>query len=61
MNEGISEEEFYRQFGKTVDEVYRPVLEKYRKLDLLWRTGGRIGLTAQGISVSNTVMADFLL
>ena len=61
MNEGISEEEFYRQFGETVDEVYRPVLEKYRKLDLLWRTGGRIGLTAQGISVSNTVMADFLL
>ena len=28
MNEGISEEEFYRQFGETVDEVYRPVLGK---------------------------------
>lgn len=61
MNEGISEKEFHRQFGKTVDEVYRPVLKKYRNLDLLWRAGGRIGLTAQGISVSNTVMADFLL
>lgn len=61
MNEGISEQEFWRLFGKTVDEVYRPVLEKYLKLEMLWRTGGRIGLTRQGVSVSNVIMADFLL
>ena len=61
MNEGISEQEFRRLFGKTVDEVYRPVLEKYLKLEMLWRTGGRIGLTRQGVSVSNVIMAEFLL
>lgn len=61
MNEGISEQEFRRLFGETVDEVYRPVLEKYLKLEMLWRTGGRIGLTRQGVSVSNVIMAEFLL
>lgn len=61
MNEGISEQEFRRLFGETVDEVYRPVLEKYLKLEMLWRAGGRIGLTRQGVSVSNVIMAEFLL
>lgn len=61
MKEGISEEEFLRQFGKAVDEVYRPVIRKYLDLSLLWRKNGRIGLTRAGVSVSNVIMADFLL
>lgn len=61
MNEGILEEEFQRQFHRRIDEVYKKVLEKYQAAGLLWRKGGRIGLTEEGVSVSNVVLADFLL
>lgn len=61
MNEGISEPEFEKQFRRKIDEVYGEVLEKYLTSGFLWRKDGRIGLTGKGISVSNVVMADFLL
>lgn len=60
MCEGISEQEFLDHFGKTVEQVYGTVIEKYRKMNLLNCTGDRIALTRAGISVSNTVLTDFL-
>ncbi len=60
MNQGISEQEFQRQFGKEIDAVYGNVLAKYVSSGFLWRDRGAVGLTRQGISVSNTILAEFL-
>ncbi|MDD3279619.1 MAG: radical SAM family heme chaperone HemW [Lachnospiraceae bacterium] len=60
MRKGISEDEFYRTFGQTLDEVYGSVLEKYVKLEMLVRKDGRLFLSRRGISVSNVILADFL-
>lgn len=57
---GVSEEEFLRRFGVTVDAVYGAVIRKYQAAGLLMRENGRIFLTRKGISLSNMVMADFL-
>ena len=58
--QGVSEAEFLRRFGRTMEEVYGPVLKRYQELHMLQREGGRIFLTERGIDVSNAVMADFL-
>ena len=58
--QGVSEAEFLRRFGRTMEEVYGSVLKRYQELHMLQREGGRIFLTERGIDVSNAVMADFL-
>lgn len=58
--QGVSEAEFLRRFGRTMEEVYGSVLKRYQELNMLQREGGRIFLTERGIDVSNAVMADFL-
>lgn len=58
--QGVSEAEFLRCFGRTMEELYGPVLKRYQELHMLQREGGRIFLTERGIDVSNAVMADFL-
>lgn len=58
--QGVSEAEFLRRFGRTMEEAYGPVLKRYQELHMLQREGGRIFLTERGIDVSNAVMADFL-
>ncbi|MCR5404573.1 MAG: radical SAM family heme chaperone HemW [Butyrivibrio sp.] len=68
LTEGISTAEFERQFGKSVFEVYGPVIKKYESMGLLYQyvkstTSGKeryLSLTERGLDVSNTVMADFL-
>ncbi|MFR6332776.1 MAG: hypothetical protein ACLUOI_31040 [Eisenbergiella sp.] len=57
---GVSELEFEKRFEQPLAEVYSEQIEKYRKLGLLKKENGRIALTRRGISLSNTVMADFL-
>lgn len=61
MTEGISVARFYEMFGIPLEQVYGKVLEKYKKLELLEERGGRLRLTRRGISVSNPILADFLL
>ena len=58
---GVSRNEFRKNFERSVEEVYGPVLEKYSRMGLLKIEGDRIALTRAGISVSNPIMADFLL
>ena len=60
LTEGVEEEEFTRRFGRTLDSIYGPVLEKYEKMGLMARKDGRIYLTREGISVSNRILAEFL-
>ncbi|MDE7212355.1 MAG: radical SAM family heme chaperone HemW, partial [Lachnospiraceae bacterium] len=61
MMRGVSKEEFYRRFGRTMEEVYGAVLKKYLGLGLLMQEGERVFLTGRGIDVSNMVFCDFLL
>jgi oxygen-independent coproporphyrinogen-3 oxidase len=58
---GVSAAEFRERFGVGIREVYGPVIRKYRENGLLAVNADRMYLTKEGISVSNTIMADFLL
>ncbi len=60
LTQGVSREEFRRRFGRDLDQVYGPVVDPYVKMGLLEEREGWIRLTRRGISLSNTVMADFL-
>ena len=67
MTEGVSPQEFRDAFGKSMEEVYGPVIEKNRKDGLLEYRGrissgepARLALTGRGLDVSNMVMAQFL-
>ncbi len=58
---GVSEDEFFLQFGREMWEVYGEILQKHISLGLLERRGRQIALTERGIDVSNMVFCDFLL
>lgn len=67
MTEGVSPLEFQNSFGKSMEEVYGPVIEKNMRDGLLEYRGrissgepARLALTGRGLDVSNMVMAQFL-
>lgn len=66
MMPGVSEEEFYRTFGNTIEAVYPGIVDSFCRKGLLKREmDGKTGehwitLTGYGIDVSNIVMAEFL-
>ena len=57
---GISQQEFLRCFGKSLNEIYGKQLEKLCSLGLLECLGDRIRLTDRGIDVSNGVFCEFV-
>lgn len=59
MNAGVSEEEFFNCFGKSMKEIYGPWLDRMEKEGLL-SVGTRICLTKKGQDLANYVMAGFL-
>ena len=61
MTKGISKADFQRCFGCTIESVYGEVLKKYESMELLLEKDGRILLSREGIHVSNSIMAEFLL
>ena len=61
MTQGISTAEFEEKFGEEIHAVYGGVLKKYEAMHLLQEHSGRLVLTRDGISVSNVILADFLL
>lgn len=61
LTKGISRRKFRETFGRDVEEVYRPVMEKLHRQGLLELDKGEyIRLTPYGRDVSNYVMAEFL-
>lgn len=61
MNKGVSEAEFVRRFGCTMDEKYGDIIEKHIQNGLLRKADKRIMLTEKGRDICNYIMADFLL
>lgn len=66
MTEGVSEQDFLAAFGRTLEEVYAPVIRKNMEDGLLQycgcpeEGGRRLALTKRGMDISNYVMAQFL-
>ena len=58
--EGVSEREFVKCFGVSIDEVYGKQLKKLIREALLERKDGWIRLTERGIDVSNYVFSEFI-
>lgn len=58
--EGLSENAFEKQFGKSIWEVYKAPLEKWINLGLLVHEGDRIYLSSYGLDVCNEVFSSFL-
>lgn len=58
---GISISEFKRRFGKSIEDVYGHLLDKYENAKLIIRDGDNLYLSSQGIEWSNQIMAEFLL
>lgn len=58
--EGISELEFEKQFGNTIETSYGKQLARFLQEGLLERANGNIRLTERGIDVSNYIFAEFL-
>ena len=61
LREGISRSEFRQLFGRQLEHVYGPVLEKYIASGHLISDGDRLYLSDRGIDVSNVIFSDFLL
>lgn len=66
MTEGISTRQFRENFGKTLDQAYPGIIDKFCGQGLLQRRISDkgeewISLTSFGMDVSNYVMAEFLL
>ena len=61
MIEGVSKVEFLRKFGKTIEEIYGAVIQKYVGFGFLEWNQEYLRLTRSGISVSNQILADFIM
>ena len=60
MSEGVSEDDFEREFGVSLLSQYGTVIKKFTDEGMLYRADGRIMLTERGIDYGNHVFAAFL-
>ncbi|GAA0789059.1 radical SAM family heme chaperone HemW [Hathewaya limosa] len=58
---GVNKEKFYENFKMYIEDVYKEVIDKYKRLNLLEEDKQYLRLTKRGIELSNVVMADFIL
>ena len=70
MTDGVSEKEFERRFGKSMEEVFGDVIKRHLQQGVIRRFAVetdnpagdyRIALTEYGLDVANHVMAEYLL
>lgn len=60
MNEGVSEAEFLRRFGESIDSVYGDEIKELISEELLVKKDGRLSLTDRGVDISNSVFEKFI-
>jgi len=61
MIKGVSKKEFFKRFGKDMEEIFGDIIALHNRNGLLTDKGEYIALTEKGIDVSNYVMSDFIL
>lgn len=59
--EGISKQEFLKQFQIPIDVVYGNAIKKMKQYECIEEKGDFLYLTEKGIDISNSVMCEFLL
>src|SRR6185503_14942352 len=60
LNEGLDEAAIEERFGRNIWAVYGSNLTRFLEAGMMWRGDGRLGLTRQGMLVSNEILATFL-
>jgi len=60
LTEGISLNDFYKRFGFKFEEKYENTIEKYTTAGFLEKTPTHIRFTPKGISVSNSILCEFV-
>lgn len=60
MIKGVSEVEFLKRFGCSMESVYGKILKKQEAEGLIIRKNDQVKLTERGINVSNYVFCDYL-
>ncbi len=59
--EGISKVEFKKRFKEDIFDVFGEVILKYKKMGMIEETNDFLRLSHDALSISNTIMADFIL
>jgi oxygen-independent coproporphyrinogen-3 oxidase len=57
---GVDKEEFFRQFGRELEEAFPKVVGIFCERGLLREQGSMLRLTSQGLLLANLVMAEFV-
>lgn len=61
MTKGVSEREFFKRFGKNIEDIYAAQLKKFTDMSLIQHRNGRYFLTDRGMDVSNSVLCEFII
>ena len=60
MTNGIKKSNFYKEFNVSIDEIYKPQLDKFIKNGLIIQENDNIRLSKKGIDLSNIVFSEFI-
>ena len=60
MLRGISEEEFYKKHGLSLDKLYGVKLRKMEEAGLMYRDGNRWKMTERGLDIQNSVLVELM-
>lgn len=60
MNNGIRKSEFEKNFGISLDEIYKEQINKFIKNGLILQEGDSLKLSKKGIDLSNIVFSEFI-
>jgi len=61
MSCGVSSDEFFNRFGEKLEEVFCEPLLKYKNLGMIEENEGFYRLSDRAVSVSNSIMCEFIL
>ena len=61
LKNGVTRENFQKEFGVPIDGIYKEVMDNLKKNELLDVSAGRIRLTDKGMDLGNFAMSQFLL
>lgn len=61
ITEGIAKSDFRKNFGREIEDVFGKPLSKFKKMGMIKEENGKIRLSHEAISVSNTIMCEFIL
>lgn len=61
MDAGVSKQEFKNRFGEDIDQIFSAPLEKFMAMGMIEENDGFYRISEKGISVSNSIMCEFIL